>query len=236
MTKPGALTAEEMAGLSWLADVGELSRPLAHGFNNFLNTLVLNLAVIEPDIAESMMSDLAQIRRQAAHMASLIKRFQQFGSRPKQGLEAVDLNGVIQAVVDGRRTEITDAANPPTIQVQLTDSLSHVCGSMTEVKRLVGFLLSSALSPLESDGVVTLKTGRKKDHAALTVTDTGAPIPAEYLPHLFELGPIEIIGRSTLELAASESLAKRLGGTIRGENRREGGLAIIVTLPFFRHS
>jgi two-component system C4-dicarboxylate transport sensor histidine kinase DctB len=66
----------------------------------------------------------------------------------------------------------------------------------------------------------------------LDVRDTGRGIPADVLPHLFEPFFTTKTAGTGIGLAMSAGIAESLGGTLTGENRREGGgAAFRLTLP-----
>src|SRR5262245_1445318 len=52
------------AHLEWLATLGELAGPVVHEFNNFLNTVSLQLAILEREASPELLADLIEIRRQ----------------------------------------------------------------------------------------------------------------------------------------------------------------------------
>ena len=64
----------------------------------------------------------------------------------------------------------------------------------------------------------------------LRVQDNGPPVPPEQLGQLFEPFVTVREGQSGWKLAVCKTIARRLQANIRGENRPEGGLAIVVDL------
>jgi C4-dicarboxylate-specific signal transduction histidine kinase len=87
---------------------------------------------------------------------------------------------------------------------------------------------------------VRTSTGRREisiggradgDQVILDVRDTGRGIPPDVLPHLFEPFFTTKTAGTGIGLAMSAGIAESLGGTLTGENRREGGAAFRLTLP-----
>jgi signal transduction histidine kinase len=216
---------EELAGQARLADFGELAGPVAHELNNFLNLVLLHVAVLEPEVPPGLRHELAEIRRQGASAGALVKQLQQSPRRPPVW-QPVDLNRVVRQVVAAGRLAPGGAA----VQLALAPVLPPVLGSVTDVERLVTFLLTNAAAAA-AGGSVHLRTEAAADKVVLRVEDTGPAVAAETLHRLFEPGHAGREGTSSLELAACERLARRLRGRIWGESRAEGGLVVTVELP-----
>src|SRR5437016_12762410 len=82
---------EELAEVEWLADLGEVVGPVTHEFNNFLNTLLLQIAVLEMSAPDAAKADLQAVKRQAKQVAGVIKQLQRYRRRAGKAAPA-DLN------------------------------------------------------------------------------------------------------------------------------------------------
>src|SRR3989442_9789693 len=81
--------------LEHAAILAELARPLVHECNNFLNTLLLQIALIHAELAEHLRGDLVRIRNQAKVLANLLLEWQRFRKPEEEPLKA-DLNLQVQ--------------------------------------------------------------------------------------------------------------------------------------------
>jgi hypothetical protein len=95
------------------------------------------------------------------------------------------------------------------------------------LRRLCRFLVGGATSAVAGRGSLDLATAPAGDGAALRLEAPGAPDGA--LARLLD-GPIAADGAHGLELAACQSLVRRLGGAVRTEPV-PGGEAVVVELP-----
>ena len=243
----------EWEGQSALASTGELASPLTHEFNNFLNIVLLHVALLETEIPEKLRPELIELRRQGATMTRLVKQFQQHRRRLHLVPIPVDVNRLVHEVVTalaGRpanpdqgfliklppssRIEITGHSRPASVPLNLAlaGELPPVLGSPADLKRLCTFLLTNAATTAGSvGGSVSICTDYTDSHVVLRVEDTGPPISSDLLHQAFEPATAVRPDTNSLELAACETLVRRLQGRIRCENRQEGGVAVSVELP-----
>ena len=239
----------EQAGDLGMAEVGEVSIPVTHEFNNFLNALLLHTAVLKFQLPESMHQGLEELRRQAAAAAGLIQQVQHYRSRRQPPRLPVDLDRAVWAAVESLggkpseqgglgvtirvalfqgRTEDEGTAEVA-VRLDLTAGEALAAATFAEMKRLCVFLIRNAAAAAATNGgVVIVRTARGDRKATLRVEDAGPAIAPEVLPHLFEPAAAGREGTSALELAACKTLARRLQGVLRAENLDKGGAAFIV--------
>lgn len=244
---------QQVADLMRHAEVGELSGPLIHACNNFLNVVLLQMAVLGEELDEEIRSESQEIRRQGVQLATIVKQFQQYRNRPRPSARPIDLNGVIEAAIEAMSCEPDHGRSRPRIRpllasvstdvasvsvdTKLTRDLPNVVASPAELRHLVTFLLIDATrAALGGSGAIEIKTASATQGIQLTVTNSGPSLPPELLAELFELpsGPSE--HPNSLELAACKSLVRRLQGKIRAENCEQGGVVVIVELPTYQEA
>jgi signal transduction histidine kinase len=216
---PEAREAVEADNLA-LGDAAECGSPMAHEMNNFLNSLLLHIAVLEAQLPAEQRQGLEQIRREAKVMAALVHQWQNYRRRP-QGDAVCDLNQVLQAAVQASNTAV---------QMELSDGPVSVRGRFAELLRLGMFLVRNAAAVTPPGGGVTLHTARREGKGVLSVGDTGPSVAPEQLGELFAPFPTRREGTNGLELAACKSIVRRLGGTIAAEDRPGGGVEVTVEL------
>jgi signal transduction histidine kinase len=210
-----------------LADVGEVASPLAHELNNFLNALLLHVAVLEIKMPPDQRDGLAQIRRQGKEMAAMVQLFQQYDRRPLSEDLTTDLNEALRQSVESTRNM---ASAEVTVRLEPEPGRLIVPGATAEIERLCKFLVKNAIAVTVPGGQVVVKTARVDDQAVLCVEDSGPTVPPDQLSELFAAYPQQRPGTSSFELAACKGITRRLQGRIVPENRTEGGISITVEL------
>ena len=105
-------------------------------------------------------------------------------ARIAQELEPTCLEPIVQQVV----VEISPRAKDKqvTLQTNAPAQLAWVLGSPKRLHRLLINLLDNGCKFTPKGGLVTLTLTEEDDCVRVDVTDTGAGIPASYLPHIFE--------------------------------------------------
>jgi two-component system sensor histidine kinase BaeS len=103
------------------------------------------------------------------------------------------------------------------------------------IREVVSNLVANAIGHTPAGGSVTIAADRSGEEILMRVSDTGAGIPPELLPHVFERfarGP-ESRG-SGLGLAIARGLVEAHGGTIEAESQPGRGTTFTVRLPLER--
>lgn len=132
-------------------------------------------------------------------------------------------------LIDARRHDLT---------LELPQELITVDGDKTRLVQVIANLLQNAAKFTDAGGRIVLKASRQGRHAVISVKDTGAGIPKELVPTVFELftrGHAES-ERGQGGLGVGLALARRLTemheGTITVHSDGPGqGAEFVVSLP-----
>ena len=246
-----AALEEELAEREWLADVGEIVGPVTHEFNNFLNTLLLQVAVLDMSATEAVKAELATIRRQGKEMAAVVRQLQQYRRRWRGEPRPTDLNRVaFEAAAalarrpgcagfpeGGPRLRLAGDGVPEpgdaVLRLELAPDLPPTAAGAPELRRLCRFLVSGAARAV-AGGELTLATAAAGEGLSLRLEATGAAPGSLARP--LENPAAAAEGPHALELAACQSLVRRLGGSLRAEASPDGGEAVAIELPAVRTS
>lgn len=110
-------------------------------------------------------------------------------------------------------------------------------GDEVQLRRLVRILLDNGVKYAGAEGAVSLTLTRQQDKLRLTVRNTGAPIPPEHLPHLFErfyradAARNRAQGGYGLGLAIAKAIVEHRRGRISVSSAVESGTVFTVLLP-----
>ncbi|HTK31272.1 MAG TPA: ATP-binding protein [Candidatus Saccharimonadaceae bacterium] len=113
-------------------------------------------------------------------------------------------------------------------------ALPRIWGRESELRGVCMNLMLNAVQAMPAGGVLTVRTRPVGKLAQLEVEDTGSGITPQDLSRIWDpFFTTKPPGKGTgLGLFVCHGIVSRHGGSIRGENRAEGGARFVVELPF----
>lgn len=158
----------------------ELRTPLAtvEGYHEALRD-----GVVEADPATlAILADATDRLRRLIDDIAVVSRAEE--GRLDLRMQTLDLRDLAQSAVDAARPT-ADAARV-TFTCELLPDPVRVQGDPDRLAQALANLLANAIQHTPAGGRVTVSVRIDRRHAILEVTDTGAGIAAEHLPHLFQ--------------------------------------------------
>jgi two-component system sensor histidine kinase ChiS len=111
--------------------------------------------------------------------------------------------------------------------------LPAVSADRAQIERVIVNLVTNALR-YTKHGEIKISAERRDDQVAVSVSDTGQGIPAEYLPHIFDKF-VQVPGAATggagLGLAISKSIVEAHGGQFSVQSEAGRGTTFTFALP-----
>ena len=212
----------------------ELRTPLTaiHGWARML----LGGAISEAQTATALQTIERNARAQTRLIDDLLDVSRVVGGNLHLETRDVRVAAVVQHAVDSMRPAA--AAKQITLDTRVDAGAGSIQADPERLQQIVWNLLSNAVKFTPNGGRVELHAARGSDEVHITVTDNGAGISAEFLPHVFErfrqqhVGTTRKYGGLGLGLAIVRHLVALHGGTITAESSGEGhGATFRVRLP-----
>jgi two-component system, OmpR family, sensor histidine kinase BaeS len=123
------------------------------------------------------------------------------------------------------------------IHVSVGDGTPPMLADPQRMEQVIGNLLSNAIHVTPASGRIEIGAGQDGAFVLLYVEDSGPGIPQEELGKIFERfyrlddTRARSEGGSGLGLAIARKIAEAHGGSIRAENRSEGGARFVFRIP-----
>ena len=149
---------------------------------------------------------------------------------------AVELEQVVRGAIDVVQTAAD--AKGVCIKIEADAALGSIFGDPSRLQQIAWNLLSNAVKFTPEGGTVLVRLRRSNNTAEMVVTDTGAGIPEEFLPWVFEpflqadASTTRPYGGLGLGLSIVKHLVEAHGGSVGVESGGEGrGATFTVRLP-----
>ncbi len=110
------------------------------------------------------------------------------------------------------------------------------------LEKILSNLLSNAIKYTPPKGIIHIGLRQGEEHLEITVKDSGAGIPADQLPHIFDrFYQVKRPGKTSpsgtgIGLSLSKELVELLGGKITVESQVNRGTTFTVSLPIAHHA
>jgi PAS domain S-box-containing protein len=221
----------------------EFLATLSHELRTPLNAVLgwTRILSMKPDVPGELMQGISVIERNAKAQATIIQDLLDMSAiisgKIRLSVERLDLAPVVQAAVD----TAAPAAQARQITLDLvldTAGEAVVSGDASRLQQVFWNVLSNAVKFTPRDGRVQVRLASTRDYAEVRVTDTGAGIPPEFLPYVFDrfrqadASTTRRFGGLGLGLSIVKQLVELHGGVVTAESEGVGrGATFTVTLP-----
>lgn len=231
----------EIAHVSRQSAMSELAADLAHELNQPLsatsNFLAAARMLIERGEDPERISDLLRMGiEQTQRAGEIIRRLRTFMARGEVEMRAERVDSTVRDAVD----LVLVGAGPSNIRVdyRLDPNVRFVFADRIQVQQVIVNLLRNAIDALrqsnQKEKIITIiSRPADDDMVEIAVNDNGPGIPPHVLDNIFSrfITTKGVGGGMGIGLSISKRIIEAHGGTLRAENRQEGGACFRFTLP-----
>jgi len=227
--------------------IGRLAGGIAHDFNNMLAVILMRAELSLPLVAANSAThrNLTTIHNTAQRSAELVRQLLAFARKQTIAPRPLDLNTTVDAVLPMLQRLIGEEIN---LVWQPGEHLWIVEMDPSQVDQILINLCVNARDAIDSIGVIAIETANvvlreevaanslpiaAGEYVMITVSDNGAGIPEDALPHIFEpfFTTKEVGKGSGLGLATVDGIVQQNGGYIQVFSTPGRGATFKVYLP-----
>jgi PAS domain S-box-containing protein len=231
---------EELAHVTRVAMMGELTTSLAHEINQPLTAILSNaeaaqrfLSQASPEISEVRLI-LEDIIRDDRRANDVVRKVRALVKKEKLRDEPLDLNEVILVVVDLIRAD--SLLRGLSIATDLSPGLAAIHGDGIQLQQVIlNLILNGAAamrnSPSGQRKIIVRTAMLDSRTVKAFVTDFGTGIDEKNIDRLFEPFYTTKPEGLGMGLSISQTIIKAHGGTMEARNNRQGGATFAFTLP-----
>ena len=231
----------ELAHLSRVTMLGELSGSLAHELNQPLTAILSNaqaaqklLAGDAVDVSE-LREILAEIVNEDKHAGEVIQRLRVLFRKGEVGhhFGNLDINEVVQDVLKLMRNDLV--IHDITVESELAENLPVVQGDRVQLQQVLLNLVLNGCEAMadfdSSERQLLITSGLENGAVRVSVTDRGGIIPEERMEQVFEPFFTTKANGMGLGLSVCRNIVKAHRGNIWVTNSAEGGATFHFSLP-----
>ncbi|MCA9948066.1 MAG: HAMP domain-containing protein [Anaerolineales bacterium] len=219
----------------------QLTADVSHELRTPLGMLKtqLSLARSRPREAPELLSMMNAMEGDVDRMTRLIEQMLTLARVEQRGLAdfaPVALDSLLREVITQLRPNAV--ASQVNLQLEIPPKVDlTVPGDAERLRQVFTNLVENGLKYTSVGGKVTVAVSRHWQTITVTITDTGAGIAPEQLPHLFERfyraddARARETGGFGLGLAISQAIVQAHGGTINVSSELKKGTTFTVSLP-----
>ena len=216
-----------------LAYLGEISGGLAHELKNPLNTVKMNIQLIEEDVQlmgnQNLKRKINRINRELNHLANYLMNFLQFARTPSMKISKFDLNETINQVVTFFAPECTSSGI--TIKLNISQKQLQMRGDQKQIKQVLLNLLLNAKQASQKGSSIFVSCESKGENAILEIEDHGAGIPKDNIDIIFTPFFTTKKGGTGIGMSVVRRIIEDHAGKIAIESKLGKGTKIKISIP-----
>jgi signal transduction histidine kinase/putative methionine-R-sulfoxide reductase with GAF domain len=222
-----------------MAVVGTFASGLAHEVRNPLNSIALQLSILErrvaplpSGVAGEIRELVGVIREEVRRLDNLVGDFLQFSRSNRVEYRPTRLDALLDEVMRLLRPEAR-AAGVQLSRRHVGQNVPDLRVDPEKIKQVVINLVQNAIEALSGEGEVVVESGMEDGQALIRVRDDGPGLPEDL--DVFQLFVTTKAQGTGLGLSIAQQIIMEHGGEIEAASE-PGGTTITVSLPVERPS
>jgi len=236
---------EELAHVTRISTVGELTTSVAHELNQPLGAILSNAEAAEmfltadPPALDEVRDILADIRKDDQRASEVIRRMRGLLRKHELALQSIEINETVEEVL---RLLSTDASTRKVaMKFERTAKLPRVWCDPVHFQQVVLNLVLNGMEAMaelpEEKRRIVVRTGPGDNGTVkIAVADSGPGIPVDSLPKLFEHFFTTKKDGMGMGLSIARTIVEAHHGQIWAENNSGSGATFYFTVPVTRGS
>ncbi len=223
--------AQDQQRLSYL---GLLSSGIAHEVKNPLNSIQMNLQLLEEEATsgsapEKLHAWIEPIQREIRRLERLVNDFLLFARPLTSNPQPVQVNLILNSIAD----LVTEEARQRGVHmhVEVPEDLPVTVTDESLLRTALMNLVFNAIQALQNGGNVVLRANVENGRWVFDVEDDGPGVPPDKQEEIFQIFFTTKAGGTGLGLPIARRIMEGLGGNLSLADRPGGGTRFRATLP-----
>ncbi|MGQ9608638.1 MAG: sensor histidine kinase [bacterium] len=209
-----------------------MASSLAHEIRNPLNTIRINLQLLEEELNQDSNSTkrrLNTINKEIDRLESILTGFLRFVRIPKPDIKKRSLYILLNELLDFTEPE----AQQLNIEIirNFNSDLPEIDMDDNQIKQALLNIILNANQAMPSGGKIIVKAYKTNNHVSIDITDTGEGVSPDRIDKLFNLFYSTKEDGTGLGLPIAKRIIDMHNGEIKVKSKLGGGTTFSVILP-----
>ena len=229
---------EDLARISRITTMGELTASLAHEVNQPIaaavtnaNTCVRWLMRDPPDVEEARLA-ASRLVRDATRAADIVSRIRTLFKKGTPQRESLDISEVVREMILLLQNETSHYSI--SIQIDITSDLPRVMADRVQLQQVFMNIMMNgidAMKDIDGERELTIRVRQQNDQLLVSISDTGIGLPPRQADHIFEAFVTTKENGTGMGLSISRSIVESQGGRLWALENSPRGASFCFTLP-----
>lgn len=233
--KKDEMIRSQMEKIDQLSAIARLSGAIMHDIRNPINTIGLNLDVLEQSLetAETLQPPVSEIlikiHRQIEQLTQNLNQYLGYSKLSELNLERIDLLEHLTTMITDRQFHYAGK----NIRLQLTKPRGtiYIICDWVQLRRALINLIQNAVDVIGEQGIVRVEVQKKKRRLTISVSDNGPGIEAGSIKHIYEPYFSTKASGIGLGLFITREIVRGHHGRIYCTSRINRGTRFTISLP-----
>jgi signal transduction histidine kinase len=227
---------EQTSTIRHAAMLEQLARQMAHELRNPLNSLGLNLELLEdefenlPEESKEEASEIVSLlKKQVKRLSEFVDSYREVAKMPPLNLVKYDIKNIVTDLTHFFKGEALSKGI--SINVECNDNVPKLLVDANYIREAILNLMRNAIEAMPEGGDLTIRLTAENGQVFIQVKDTGIGIEKERQKKIFDLAYTTKEKGSGLGLSLVKQIIQQHGGDVYLESEPQKGATFTLQLP-----
>ena len=232
---------EQTATIQRAAALEQLARRMAHELRNPLNSLGLNLELLEdefenlPEASREEASEIVSLlKKQVKRLSEIVDSYREVAKMPPLNLVKSDIKKIVTDLAHFFKGETSSKGI--SINVECSDNVPNLLVDANYIREAILNLMRNGIEAMPDGGNLTIRLTAENGQVFIQVKDTGIGVEKEQQKKIFDLAYTTKKNGSGLGLPLVKQIIQQHGGDVQLESKPQKGATFTLQLPCSQNS
>ncbi len=230
---------KEVEEVARLTTLGSLSSWMAHEIRNPLNSIAINLELLQEEVSRLVKEELQKeplrlmkvISDEINRLNESVHDFLSFDKLPSLNVDTIDINQIL----DGTLALIQPEAVKRGVKIRkgYRKKLSTIQVDAKKIRQAILNIIINSIQSMPRGGELHLMTRSRGNQVEIEIKDSGVGIPEDVHEKIFDFFFTTREEGAGLGLSIARRIVNEHGGDIQVGSKENSGTSVILRLPLY---